>query len=179
MWRHYNLYFLAGIRCSRVRYNTDQCKKILHTALQRLRASCEVTSVTISEPQGELWGIYHNYWTEPPWWLCPYATLRLVFVYDMQCKEVLSERLYWRLHGPLTRYGKSQVAHAPGMPGTFPPRPTSKETASKRSRLASRHVRRACAVMHVGITYPRWRGKRSRHSRRMHTHNFTYLARGP
>ena len=24
-------------------------------------------------------------------------------------------------HGPLTRYGKLQVAHAPGMPGTFPP----------------------------------------------------------
>ena len=27
--------------------------------------------------------------------------------------------LSWR--GPLTRYGKLQVAHAPGMPGTFPP----------------------------------------------------------
>ena len=25
------------------------------------------------------------------------------------------------LHGPLTRYAKLQVAHAPGMPGTFPP----------------------------------------------------------
>ena len=24
-------------------------------------------------------------------------------------------------HGPLTRYAKLQVAHAPGMPGTFPP----------------------------------------------------------
>ena len=33
--------------------------------------------------------------------------------------------------------------------------------------------------MHVGIAYPRWRGKRSRHSRRMRTHSFTYLARGP
>ena len=33
--------------------------------------------------------------------------------------------------------------------------------------------------MHVGIAYPRWRGKRSRHSRRMRTRNFTYLARGP
>ena len=29
--------------------------------------------------------------------------------------------------------------------------------------------------MHVGITNPQWRGKRSRHLRR----NFTYLARGP
>ena len=33
--------------------------------------------------------------------------------------------------------------------------------------------------MHHGIAYPRLRGKRSRHSRRMRTHSFTYLARGP
>ena len=33
--------------------------------------------------------------------------------------------------------------------------------------------------MHVGIAYMRWQGKRSRHSRRMRTRNFTYLARGP
>ena len=33
--------------------------------------------------------------------------------------------------------------------------------------------------MHVGIAYTRWRGKRSRHSRRMRTRNFPYLARGP
>ena len=61
----------------------------------------------------------------------------------------------------------------------FSPPPTSKETASKRSRHASRHVRHARAVMHVGIAYPRWRGKRSRHSRRMRTRNYTYLVRGP
>ena len=34
-------------------------------------------------------------------------------------------------------------------------------------RHALRHVRDARAVMHVAIAYPRWRGKRSRHSRRM------------
>ena len=45
-------------------------------------------------------------------------------------------------------------AHATGMPGTF-------------------------SVMHVGIAYLRWRGKRSRHSRRMRTRDFAYLARGP
>ena len=37
-------------------------------------------------------------------------------------------------------------AHAPGMPGTFFP-----VTAGKRSRLASRHVRYARAVMHARI----------------------------
>ena len=34
------------------------------------------------------------------------------------------------LHGSLTRYVKLRVAHASGMPGTFSPPPTSKETAS-------------------------------------------------
>ena len=47
----------------------------------------------------------------------------------------------WCCHGPLTRYVKLRIAHAPGMPGTFPPPQTSKETASLRSRHASRHVR--------------------------------------
>ena len=32
--------------------------------------------------------------------------------------------------GPLTRYGKLRVGHAPGIPGTFSPPSTSKETAS-------------------------------------------------
>ena len=32
--------------------------------------------------------------------------------------------------GPLTRYAKLRVAHAPGMPGTFSPQSTSKENAS-------------------------------------------------
>ena len=61
----------------------------------------------------------------------------------------------------------------------FSPPPISKQTASKRPRHASRHVRDARAVMHVGIAYLRWRGKRSRHSRRMRTRNVAYLARGP
>ena len=33
-------------------------------------------------------------------------------------------------YGPLTRYEKMQIAHALGMPGTFSPSPTSKETSS-------------------------------------------------
>ena len=87
------------------------------------------------------------------------------------CNQMLSfidtEAFVWLFHGPLTIYAKLRVAHAPGMPGTFSPAPTSKETASKQSRHASRHVRHARAVMYVRIANPRWRGKRSRHSRRM------------
>ena len=43
-------------------------------------------------------------------------------------------------HGPLTGYANLRVAHAPGMPRTFSPPPTSEEIASYWSRHASRHV---------------------------------------
>ena len=59
------------------------------------------------------------------------------------------------------------IAHASGMPKTFSPHPISNEAASERFRHASGHVRHTRAVMHVGIANPRWRRKRSRHSRRM------------
>ena len=61
----------------------------------------------------------------------------------------------------------------------FPRQSASNETTSKRSKHAARHVRHARAVMHVGIAYPRWRGKCSRYSGCMRTRNFMYLARGP
>ena len=82
-------------------------------------------------------------------------------------------------NGPLTRWVKLRVAPAPGMRGTFSPPPTSKETPSWRSRNASRHVHHARAVMHVGIANPRWRGKRSRHSRRMRNPQFYVSGKRP
>ena len=76
----------------------------------------------------------------------------------------------------LTRYMyiKLLIAHAQGMLVTFSQPLTSNESASERSRHASRHVRHARPVMHVGTANPRWWGK---HSRRCATRNFTYLAK--
>ena len=82
-------------------------------------------------------------------------------------------------HGLLTRYVKLRVAHAPGIPGTFSPPPTPKETANERSRHASRHVHHARAVMHVGIANLRWRRKRSRHSRHMRNPQFYVSGQRP
>ena len=53
----------------------------------------------------------------------------------MYWKHMNSHKMfYWfvcmDLYGPLTRYVKLRVVHAPGMPGTFPPPPTPKESAS-------------------------------------------------
>ena len=73
----------------------------------------------------------------------------------------------YEIHGPLSRYVKLRVVHAPGRPGKFSPPLTSKETPSKRSRHTSRHVRGARAVVHVGIANTWCRGKRSQHFRRM------------
>ena len=75
-------------------------------------------------------------------------------------------------YGPLTIYVKLRVAHAPGMPKTFTLPPTSNKIFSLQSRHASRHVLHARAVMHIGIANPRWRGKPSRHSRRMGNQQF-------
>ena len=82
-------------------------------------------------------------------------------------------------HGPFTRYVKLLVAHAPGMPGTFSLTTISKATASLRARHASRHVRSARAVMHVGIANLWRRGKRSRHSRRMRNPQFYVSGKRP
>ena len=83
-----------------------------------------------------------------------------------------------RSHGPLTRYVKLRVAHAPGMPGTISPPLTSKETASYPG-------------MHHGtcFTHVPWcmsgslarggGGKSSRHSWRMHNTQFYVSGKRP
>ena len=45
-------------------------------------------------------------------------------------------------HGPLAKYVRLRVVHAPGMPGRF--------SRHKRSRHASRDVRETHAMMHAG-----------------------------
>ena len=50
--------------------------------------------------------------------------------HDRRLKEVSLIALSCLSNGTLTRYVKLRVVHAPGMPGTFSPPPTSKETAS-------------------------------------------------
>ena len=87
-------------------------------------------------------------------------------------KSPFDELTAWRRNG-----GKSLTEP---MPGTFflPPL-TSKETANLRSRHAAWHVGDARALMHVGIDKPRWRGKRSRYSRRMRNQQFYASGKRP
>ena len=79
---------------------------------------------------------------------------------------------YWWFYGPLTRYTKLRIAHAPGMPGTFSPSP----------RVSDPDMHQGTCVTHVpwcipgpltsGFLWGRWLGKRSRHSRRMRNPQF-------
>ena len=82
-------------------------------------------------------------------------------------------------HGPLDRYVKLRVVHAPGMPGTFftPP------------RVSDPDMHHGTCVTHVPWCMPgsltsdflwsRWRGKRSRHSQRMRNAQFYVSGKMP
>ena len=82
-------------------------------------------------------------------------------------------------HGPVTRYVKLRFAHAPGMPGTFSPPLTSKETLG-----SDPGMHHGTCVTHVpwcmsgsptrggGESVPDIPGACA-------TRNFAYLARGP
>ena len=82
-------------------------------------------------------------------------------------------------HGPLARYVKLRVAHAPGMPGTFSPPP----------RVSDPGMHHGTCVTHVSWCMPRsptsyflwsrWRGKRSRQSQRMRNPPFYASGKRP
>ena len=82
-------------------------------------------------------------------------------------------------YGPLARYVKLWVAHVPGMPGTFFPQ----------ARVSDPDMHHGTCVTHVpwcmpgsltsGFLWSRWRGKRSRHSRRMRNPQFYVSGKRP
>ena len=82
-------------------------------------------------------------------------------------------------HGPLARYVKSRVAHAPGMPRTFSPSP----------RVSDPDTHHGTCVMHVpwcmreslnsGFLWSQWRTKRFRHSRHMRNPQFHVYGKRP
>ena len=81
--------------------------------------------------------------------------------------------------GPLARYAKLRVAHAPGMPGTFSPPP----------RVSDSDIHHGTCVTHVpwcmpwsltsGFLWGRRQGKRSWHSRRMRNPQFCVSGKRP
>ena len=83
-------------------------------------------------------------------------------------------------HGPLTRYVKVRVAHAPGKPGMFSPQPTSQ----RRPLISDPGLHHSKCIMHVpwcmSGTLTRGGGENVPGiPDACATRNFTYLARGP
>ena len=95
------------------------------------------------------------------------------------CIFFLNALCSWGYNGPLARYVKLRVAHAPGMPGTFSPPP----------RVIDPDMHHGTCVTHVSWCMPgsitsgffwfRWRGTRSRHSRRMRNPQFYVSGKRP
>ena len=59
-----------------------------------------------------------------------------------QASPCANETFHSCPHGPLARYGNLRVAHAPGMPGSFPPPP----------RVSDPDMHHGTCVTHDGIT---------------------------
>ena len=82
-------------------------------------------------------------------------------------------------HWPLTRYAKLWVAHAPGMPGTFSP-PSLVIDPDMHHGTCLTHVPWCMSgSLTCGFLWNRWRGKRSRHSRRMRNPKFCVSGKRP
>ena len=82
-------------------------------------------------------------------------------------------------HGPLTRYLKLRVAHAPGMPGTFSPPPRVTDTDMHHGTCLTHVSWCIPGSLSSGFLRSRWRGKRSRHSRRMRNQQFYVSCKRP
>ena len=98
-------------------------------------------------------------------------------VTSLQCHANMT--LPQRLYGPLTRYAKLRVAHAPGMPGTFSPPPLV-SYPDKHYGTCLTHVPWCMpGSLTSGFLWSRWRGKRFQHSRRMRTPQFCVSGKRP
>ena len=82
-------------------------------------------------------------------------------------------------HGPFTRYAKLRVVHAPGMPGTFSPPPRVSDPDMHHGTCVTPVPRCMPGSLTCGFLWSRWRGNRSRHSRRMHNLQFYVFDKSP
>ena len=80
--------------------------------------------------------------------------------------------LYCIWHGPLARYVKLWVAHEPGMPGTFSLPPRVSDPDMHHGKCATHVLWCMPGSLTSGFLWSRWRGKNSRHSRRMRNPQF-------
>ena len=83
------------------------------------------------------------------------------------------------IHGPLTRYAKLQVAHVPGMPGTFSPPQRISDPDMYHGTCVTRVSWCIPGSLTNRFLWSRCRGKRFRHSPRMHNQQFCVSGKRP
>ena len=103
-------------------------------------------------------------------WVIPYGC-QVAECQNIKC--VLDMNLVIsRVHGPLTRYIRLRLAHAPGMPGSFSPTPRVNHPIMHHGTCVT-HVPWCMPVsLTNGFLWSRWRGKCTRHSRCMRNPRF-------
>ena len=77
------------------------------------------------------------------------------------------------------RYVKLRVAHAPGMPGTFSLPPRVSDPGMHQGTCVTHVLWCMSGSLTSGYLWSRWRGKRSRHSRRMRNPQFYVSGKRP
>ena len=82
-------------------------------------------------------------------------------------------------HGPLTKYVKFRVAHAPGMPRGFSLPPRVSDTGMHHGTCVTHVLWCMPGSLTSGLLWSRWRGKRSWYSRRMHNPQFYVSGKRP
>ena len=82
-------------------------------------------------------------------------------------------------YGPLARYVKLRVAHAPGMPGTFSPSQWISDPDMHHGTCATHVPWCMPGSLTSGFLWSRCRRKRSRHSRRMRNSRFYVSGKRP
>ena len=86
---------------------------------------------------------------------------------------------YMPLYGPLARYVILPVAHAPGMPGTFSPPPQVSNPDILHGTCVTCVPWCMPGSLTNGFLWSRWRGKRSRPSRRMRNPQYYVSGKRP
>ena len=115
-----------------------------------------------------------------------HLSTKIVIVVKMVVLVVHCFQFWWILHyitypehGPLARYVKLQVAHAPGMPGTFFPPPWVSDPDMHHGTCVTHVPWCMPGSLTSGFLCSQWRGKRSRHSWRMRNPQFWVSGKMP
>ena len=95
------------------------------------------------------------------------------------CENRLFDRHSWAHHGPLARYVKLRVAHAPEMPGTSSPPPRVSDPDMHRGTCVTRVPWCMPRSLTSGFLSSRRRGKRTQLSRRTRNPQFYVSGKRP